>query len=743
MIIVDESFVPENQPELTKLREFLSRPVHSQSLLDPGRKLKADEVDLSSGFQLEIKHCDDQRVKTVVDDFIKFMAVCMETAACQDAYKLTVRFTPMDKPREASFNSFSLDIKSDKCVISADAVNGLRKALIYLEEEMALRRYPALQIGKKEISTPVRTRISRSPIAPYRFGGGWELEKGEDFYPEEYLNGLAHCGINAIWVTGTLRDIIPSSILPEINADLNPQSLKRLQNLVRKADNYGIKVYFFCIEPRALPAEHIVFEKHPEIRGASWHEGNGVYETSLCTSTSQVKKFMEEQIVGLFKAVPQLAGLVNIFCGERSTNCRTHEPYGDQVIPCPRCAKQNRWKILTDVLNECQQAIRKVAPEAELIAWSYGLMRSARKEKNAIIRAMDKDIFWLECFEHNGKKKYFSRFIENAEYSLCYLGPSPEFKSVLQETREQNKKIYAKIQLGTTLEDALVPYLPLPESAYKKCRFIAKHKIPGVFMTWIFGGHPDIMLKASDLALRQPAANLPDFLTRLAALYWGENLANEVTKAWNIFFAAFQNYPIEKFTFYYGPISRCPAYQLYLEPQNLRVRKYQYNWGIDRARKRQPFYDVIDELWLGQFSAEEIITLYRKMAGQWEKGVRILEDAARQTQNKEHQIQVAVATTALIQFKSAANVYEFYHLREEWLKNQSAEESKRLYDIVCDEIQLARQMKKLLLVDPRLGFHSELLYYVLSEETLEEKITQATSVRLKLRKLLQTSSKEK
>lgn len=262
-------------------------------------------------------------------------------------------------------------------------------------------------------------------------------------------------------------------------------------------------------------------------------------------------------------------------------------------------------------------------------------------------------------------------------------------------------------------------------------------------MTWIFGGHPDIMLKASDLALRQPAANLPDFLTRLAALYWGENLANEVTKAWNIFFAAFQNYPIEKFTFYYGPISRCPAYQLYLEPQNLRVRKYQYNWGIDRARKRQPFYDVIDELWLGQFSAEEIITLYRKMAGQWEKGVRILEDAARQTQNKEHQIQVAVATTALIQFKSAANVYEFYHLREEWLKNQSAEESKRLYDIVCDEIQLARQMKKLLLVDPRLGFHSELLYYVLSEETLEEKITQATSVRLKLRKLLQTSSKEK
>lgn len=740
---MDEGFILENQPELVKLREFLSRPVHAQSFLDPTRELKAGEVDISSGFWLEIKHADDPKVELVISDFIKFMTVCMETTPSRDAYKLKAQFVAMDKARKASSDFFSVDVRNNECVISVDGVDGLRKAFIYLEEEMILRRYPALQIGKKEISSPVRTRISRSPLASYRFGGGWELEKEEDFYPKEYLNGLAHCGVNAIWVTGVLRDMIPSSILPEINANLNPRSLERLSNLVQKAGNYGIKVYFFCIEPRALPAAHAVFEKHPEIKGASWHEGNGVYETSLCTSTPLVKNFIQEQVTGLFSAVPQIAGLINIFCGERITTCRTHEPYGDQIIPCPRCAKQDRGKILTDVLNEYQNAMRKVAPAAELIAWSYGLMQSARKEKNKVIRTMNKDIVWLECFEHNGKKKYFSRFIENEEYSLCYLGPSPEFKSALRKTREQKKKIYAKIQLGTTYEETLVPYLPLPESAYRKCRFISKHDIPGVFMTWIIGGHPDIMLKASDLALRRPTQNMPDFLTRLAAIYWGENLANKVVKAWNAFFVAFQSYPIEKFTYYYGPITRCPAYHLYLEPQNLSVRKYQYNWGIDRVRKRQPFYDVIDELWLGQYSVEEVIALYRKMAEQWKKGLRILENAARQTQSKEHQIQVAVATTSLIQFQSAANVYEFYHLREGWLKSQSADVSGRLYKIVCDEIQLARQMKKLLQIDPRLGFHSELLYYVLSEEILDGKITQATSVRLALQKLIQSSDEAK
>lgn len=729
-----EMYISKNQPDMTKLNKFLSRPVHSESIVNPSRKLKKNEVDLSLGIQLDISAKMDKALSIIVDDFKKFMTVCMKTELLDSGFKFVACLDTIKNLPEGACEAFEIEIKKDKCLIKAQDIDGLRRAFVYLEDEMTIRCYPALKLGRKTYYKTARTRISRSPIASYRYGSGWELENDNNSYPDEYLNGLAHCGINAIWVAGTLRNMVKSTIIPEATPDSDWQSLKRLRNLVDRAADFGIKVYLFCIEPSALPAECKAFEKYPEIKGASWHKGNGVYLTSLCTSTALVKRFMEDSIHKLFTAVPQLSGLINIFSGERITNCRTFEPYGDTVISCARCSNKNRGELLTDILNLYNRAIKKVAPHAELIAWSYGLWRKDRDVKEYIMDKMDQEIIWLENFEHNGKKKYFNRLIENTEYSLSYIGPCPEFKNILDRTDSNAKEIYAKIQLGTTYEQSALPYIPVPESVHAKYRFINKKNLPGIFITWLIGGYPDLMLKASDEALRHPILNQNDFLTRLAALHWGEALTEKVVQVWDHFFKAFQKYPIDENTFYYGPITRCPAYQLYLKPQNTSVPRWQYNWGIDRERNKQPFYDVIDERWLGQFNIKEIIELYRAVATEWEKGVEILTHTANETRKSAHFVQLAIAETALVQFESAANVYEFYHLRASWLNTKSTELRNRLINIVNHEIELAKKAKKLLQIDPRLGFNSELIYYTVSEELLDEKIKQASAVCLELSK---------
>ena len=58
----------------------------------------------------------------------------------------------------------------------------------------------------------------------------------------------------------------------------------------------------------------------------------------------------------------------------------------------------------------------------------------------------------------------------------------------------------------------------------------------------------------------------------------------------------------------------------------------------------------------------------------------------------------------------------------------------KLAAIVKNESSLARKMKGLLKLDPRLGFLSEMLYYSLSEKLLNKKIKQSTAVYAELTK---------
>ena len=179
---------------------------------------------------------------------------------------MAVRGDPKGCPQNAP-EAFHLTVGEAKCRITAHDAEGIRRALIYLEEEMTARRAPVLPLGEVSRWATIVDRITHSPIAPYDYLTGWELEYDDDFYPDRYLNKLMHCGINGIWVHGLLRRTVASKTFPELG---EPPAcrLDKLKRLTEKASRYGIKVYFFCMEPRPVSENHPVFATHPEIRGA-------------------------------------------------------------------------------------------------------------------------------------------------------------------------------------------------------------------------------------------------------------------------------------------------------------------------------------------------------------------------------------------------------------------------------------------------------------------------------------------
>ena len=136
-------------------------------------------------------------------------------------------------------------------------------------------RQPFLHQCRKWQRKPfVRHRISRCFFGPTNRPPFFidELTNDVDYYPEEYLNKLAHEGVNGLWLTMYFRDL-PSTLFPGRGKDAEKRFAK-LRKTVERCARYGIRIYVFLSEPKLWgPAHHCVpmedAEKYPEMVGAN------------------------------------------------------------------------------------------------------------------------------------------------------------------------------------------------------------------------------------------------------------------------------------------------------------------------------------------------------------------------------------------------------------------------------------------------------------------------------------------
>lgn len=559
--------------------------------------------------------------------------------------------------------------------------------------------------------------ITRSPIAAYRFKSGWELLDDHDYYPEEYLENLQRSGINGIWVAGLFRTLIASKVLPQLGP--TDHRLGKLKALAQKAGRYGIKVWLFCMEPRSVRADHPVLAAHPEICGAKVDEG----EYCLCTSTPLVQEYIRETTCELLKVVPQLGGLISIFNGERITNCWLAEEY---ARTCPRCSKRSQVEVLAEDLNCFIQGIVRSGTPARFLAWNYWMEADDLKTHSVepvleLIEKVDPRIVWLGNFEHGGSKTIGGRTVPVDEYSLSFVGPCKPFERIAKQATQAGSTIYAKLQIGTTFELSTVPYLPVPGIVFDKIQRLKKLGGRGTMLNWIPGGFPSLMLRAAGEAACW-RGDKPSFLHHLAKLYWGEPAAGSVVKAWDAFERGLNEYPFTNRLFYFGPITRAPAYPLRLETEpNL---AHPLNWGIDRNRKRQPFEEQIDR-WTAPFTVEEVVNQLGQMIACWEEGINNLNQAMESGSGGQLKQSYAVAAAAGEHWRCTANVLKFLRERDALREAPPLDRPKiiaQLKQIVESQIAAARRMLGHIEQEPAIGFQSEILAFSYDPPMLQEAI---------------------
>ena len=182
-------------------------------------------------------------------------------------------------------------------------------------------------------------------------------------YPEGLLQRLSEAGVNGIWMHSVLRTLVPpDGIFPGADdAGLRIEGLKRL---VERAAKYGIGIYLYVNEPRAMNLSF--FESDPR-RKALMGSAEGD-QRALCTSVPEVLDWTSRSLESVFRQVPGLSGVFTITASENLTNCASRGGQGQ----CERCRNRSYADLIVEVNTAIEKGVRSGSPDAKVLVWDWG-----------------------------------------------------------------------------------------------------------------------------------------------------------------------------------------------------------------------------------------------------------------------------------------------------------------------------------------------------------------------------------
>lgn len=684
-----------NQPDrstwafVSELKEPLWQSISWQE-----RNALSSEADLRVGVGIALNFSDpDDLLKTATDDLIAFLK--MGGVATSGAYKITCLIDEGLEPE-----SFRITVEDQQSLIVAGDIEGTRRAIFHLEELILRAGGPFLPLGVCERTSVVRTRISRCFFGPTRRPpeNRDELMDDIDYYPNEYLNRLAHEGVNGLWLTAHFDEVCCSSVLPEHGQDPT-RRIAKLKKTVDQCRRYGIKVYLFANEPRPLPRESPLLEAHPELQGGDIPFSEPVF---FCTSSDTAQAFLEEALYNLFSDVPLLGGLINITVGENLSHCYSYSL--SFPCNCVRCADKSHHEVLNTMLAAMERGMHRASQHGELISWPYfqfELWGDAQTVESA--GKLPKNVILQHNFESSGEVEQCGHVYKIADYWLSWPGPSQLFADCAKAARANGTRIGAKLQVGCSHEVATVPYVPVPGILYEKYRSMHDLGVSSVMQCWYFGNYPGVMTKAAGLLAFAPLpATKEAFLLELAVSDWGAD-AGAMVEAWKLFEAGYRSFPFNHVFGWFGPLHDAPVWPLYLEPVDLGISQ---SWLLEN-----PSGDRYGEVFAFTHTSEEVSGLIDQMDGNWKKGVAILDELSSRYRDSPERIRdIGIASALGIQIASTRAMLSFYAMREslpELSKEDKLAKVAAMQEIVRAELIRDEELIALCEGDPRLGFHSE------------------------------------
>jgi hypothetical protein len=207
--------------------EDLKKPLPLVLFWKEGSSPQPGQVDLRGGLAVKRAFPDEKGVlKTAYADLQGFLAFAK--LAGESGIPVTT-----EKVATAVPEAYSIEISSSGIRLLAGDAEGIRRAIFHLEEMIAAAEGPFLSPGVTSKKPWLKHRITRCFFGPIKRPplNRDELMDDVDYYPEAYLNRLAHEGVNGLWLSIQWKDITKTSFrepIPDMERRL--AKLRRLRN---------------------------------------------------------------------------------------------------------------------------------------------------------------------------------------------------------------------------------------------------------------------------------------------------------------------------------------------------------------------------------------------------------------------------------------------------------------------------------------------------------------------------------
>ena len=513
------------------------------------------------------------------------------------------------------------------------------------------------------------------------------IDESIDPLPERILKEYAEAGINGIWMQMVLYQMVEFPFEPELSKGWEKR-IESLKKLVAKAKKYGIGIYPYFNEPRAM--SDAFFQTYPHLRGES--EGDFY---AMCTSTPEVQEYLYNSVKKLFEMVPDLPGYFTITMSENLTNC-----YSRLVgeMACPRCKNRKPWEVVAEVNNLMAKGAHDAVPSAKAIAWTWGW--SDDWAEKVVPLLTEGQI--VQCTSEEALPFCIGGIKGNVlDYTMSLCGPSEKSKRVWKAARTCGLQVSAKVQINNTWEMAVVPYIPVFDRIAEHICNLKEQGVQHLHAGWTLGGCPSPNLRLATW-LMEDKGTVKEFF----ADWLGSELGNVVNEAQEKLSDAFMHYPFHIDTLYYGPQNFGPIAPFFLQKTDYQATMVGF-----------PYDDL--KRWSGIYPTEVYESEYQKLCKGWKAGVALLE--VHEGANPELDELILIAKAILCQYESAYHHIQFVRYRGDDATEVDVLGKSEMIRVIHEEMDTVKKLIQYQLKDSRIGYESSNHYFYTLQD-LKEKI---------------------
>ncbi len=677
------NYVEKAHKELTDIRapfDFWSEKQRPGYIASP----KSGQIKLDNGWGI-VDNTNNEFVKAMAERFALHMKenwnIDLSKSKENGRIELSLIPSKADEYHEISIKDNVIQLKAGS---SAGILRGL-----YRLEDLCLANGGAF-LDKADYKREPRFEARYIYSFSALYDGALDVDS-RTWCPDGLLEQYAKTGVNGIWLQGILYRLTEFPFDPKVSEGWQTRQ-KNLRDFVLRAKSYGIKIYFYINEPRAML--HTFFEKYPALKGSS----NERY-TCMCIMQKENQEYLSSAIEKLCRAVPDLGGFFTISMSENPTHCRSIK--FDKM--CPVCENVPQAELVSTVNRLVAEGAARVSDSIKVIAWDWGWSPASNlgieygnKEKCiskipssvAIMCQRDKGI----PFERGGIKDSV------VDYSICVDGISDATLSTWEMAKKYGHQTAVKLQINNSWECSTTPYLPVYGTLINHINSLIATDVNHLMLSWTLGGYPSPNIKiVSESFFIENGKHTPDYSFALKALYGAD--APAVKEATDLFCEAFKEFPFNIGLLYAGPQNAGVSNPLYHKPTGYCATMTCFA------------YDDLTR-WRSIYPEDVVENQFKKVSDIWEKGLLKLENIEGEIKD--------IAYVSYSLFKSSYNQIRFVRLRNSYEAEKSDYLRQQILELVRNEKQLATKIYAIMKRRPEVGFEAANHYYYSADTVLEK-----------------------